>query len=891
LQAAKDYADGKVSTEQSRSQGIEAGLRSDLNSEIANRQSADSSEAAARAAEDLTMVKLDGSRSMTGVLKQIDGAVTAPSYSFASKTNSGMYLTASSVSISYNGTKRIEAYSLGAWVTGGMTLDGSSGCTLLWNTDGSGDIGSSGAKRPNNVYVKTSVVTPSITIGSLSGMLKASAGVVSGSATTSDLTEGSNLYYTQARFDSAFAAKSTTNLAEGTNLYYTTARVKADAVVNSSSGSQTDQAMSVSAAKSYVDSGLAQKVDVTANYDIKPSVYSAGTKSSNFTINLAQGAKQKFTLGASVTVTFSNPVTGGDYLFEIVQDATGGRQITWPTVQWFNGVAPTLSGANKTDFVQLFYDGSSYYGSYQLADVVFATSTDLSSQITSEASTRAAADTTLQTNINNLFSTKTTSNLAEGTNLYYTTARTQTDASKRDLSNLTTTAINQSLLFTADGTLDIGASAASRPNNVYVKTALNVAGLTVSLGAGSVSTNVAIGPSSLNSNTTGAANVAIGNLASQYAVASANVAIGSTALGGSATISATGGNATAIGTGAGQYVSTATSLVAVGIGALAGQSTTAMSGNNNTAVGALAGQFVSTAQNIVAIGANALKGITTAPVTGNSNVAIGSGAGQNVTSGLNNIAIGTGSLIGQATGPITGSSNVSIGVYASQFLTSASNNVAIGSGALQGQATVAVTGSTNTVVGISAAQYLSSGARNLAMGYQAYGGAVANPITGNDNVLLGYQAGKTLIGGSSNILIGSGIQASSGSASNEINIGGIYKADSTNGITLNADVVYSGGQKVKYAGKTADYTLVSSDYCVEYTSLASSKTVTLPSAATVGAGKVYVIKDGTGLASASNYIRVTASSPDTIDGSSYFDINAAYESVMVVSNGTNWIIL
>jgi hypothetical protein len=67
------------------------------------------------------------------------------------------------------------------------------------------------------------------------------------------LAEGSNLYYTQARFDSALAAKSTTDLAEGTNQYFTSARAKSAAVVNSSVGSETDQAMSVSAAKSYID--------------------------------------------------------------------------------------------------------------------------------------------------------------------------------------------------------------------------------------------------------------------------------------------------------------------------------------------------------------------------------------------------------------------------------------------------------------------------------------------------------------------------------------------------------------------------------------------------------------------------------------------------------------
>jgi len=44
------------------------------------------------------------------------------------------------------------------------------------------------------------------------------------SKTTADLTEGSNLYYTNARFDSRLASKTTDDLPEGTNLYYRPAR-------------------------------------------------------------------------------------------------------------------------------------------------------------------------------------------------------------------------------------------------------------------------------------------------------------------------------------------------------------------------------------------------------------------------------------------------------------------------------------------------------------------------------------------------------------------------------------------------------------------------------------------------------------------------------------------
>jgi hypothetical protein len=45
-----------------------------------------------------------------------------------------------------------------------------------------------------------------LTLTGLTGVLKASAGVISGSATTADLTEGANLYYTNTRADARIAA-------------------------------------------------------------------------------------------------------------------------------------------------------------------------------------------------------------------------------------------------------------------------------------------------------------------------------------------------------------------------------------------------------------------------------------------------------------------------------------------------------------------------------------------------------------------------------------------------------------------------------------------------------------------------------------------------------------
>ena len=54
-----------------------------------------------------------------------------------------------------------------------------------------------------------------------------------------------------------------------------------------------------------------------------------------------------WTLGANRTVSpFTNPAGGQIVHFEIAQDATGSRLLTWPAnVSWAGGTAPTLTTA------------------------------------------------------------------------------------------------------------------------------------------------------------------------------------------------------------------------------------------------------------------------------------------------------------------------------------------------------------------------------------------------------------------------------------------------------------------------------------------------------------------------------------------------------------------
>ena len=85
------------------------------------------------------------------------------------------------------------------------------------------------------------------------------------------------------------------------------------------------------------------------------------------TINFDNGLTQKVTLGGNRTITFSNPVSGNKYLIHLKQDGTGSRTITWPTIKWQGGTAPTLTPtANKSDLIFITYDGTDFFGEYSL---------------------------------------------------------------------------------------------------------------------------------------------------------------------------------------------------------------------------------------------------------------------------------------------------------------------------------------------------------------------------------------------------------------------------------------------------------------------------------------------------------------------------------------------
>ena len=74
------------------------------------------------------------------------------------------------------------------------------------------------------------------------------------------------------------------------------------------------------------------------------SYYDLGDCAGEVMVFWDRGAIQRVTATSNLIIYFHNMVAGRRLLLEIVQDATGGRTVTWPWyVRWSGGTEPTLS--------------------------------------------------------------------------------------------------------------------------------------------------------------------------------------------------------------------------------------------------------------------------------------------------------------------------------------------------------------------------------------------------------------------------------------------------------------------------------------------------------------------------------------------------------------------
>jgi len=83
------------------------------------------------------------------------------------------------------------------------------------------------------------------------------------------------------------------------------------------------------------------------------------TDASSVALDPINGMIQTWTLGANRTATDS--LSTGQSMLLIITASGSNYTLTWPTMKWSGGSAPTLGGANPTA-IELFKVGSQLYG-------------------------------------------------------------------------------------------------------------------------------------------------------------------------------------------------------------------------------------------------------------------------------------------------------------------------------------------------------------------------------------------------------------------------------------------------------------------------------------------------------------------------------------------------
>lgn len=134
-------------------------------------------------------------------------------------------------------------------------------------------------------------------------------------------------------------------------------------VTNTNATSGTNVGLDVTASGATTDNIA---INATGNGKFTGQYYSvkfALTDGATIALNWNNSNCQSVVLGGNRTFTFANPKSGARYAIELTQDGTGSRTLTWPTIRWAGGSAPTLTTTpNKTDIVFIYYDGTDYFG-------------------------------------------------------------------------------------------------------------------------------------------------------------------------------------------------------------------------------------------------------------------------------------------------------------------------------------------------------------------------------------------------------------------------------------------------------------------------------------------------------------------------------------------------
>ena len=283
------------------------------------------------------------------------------------------------------------------------------------------------------------------------------------SKSTDNVSEGlSNLYYTDTRFDNRLATKSTTNLSEGTNLYYTNARARAaisgtgsinyntvTGVISYTQGN-TDTVAEGSTNLYYTDTRANSAIDTRVN----KSFVDALNVDADTLDGLDNTAFEKLT-----NKNQANGYAGLDSNGKIASAQLPSYVDDVEEYANFSSFPATgETGKIYVDIAQgdvYRWSGSAYIqindavsSADQATQLATARNITLTGPITGSASFNGTADASISTTLD--ISGKSTSDLSEGTNLYYTDARVNSAFDTRLATKSTTNLTEGTNLYYTD---------------------------------------------------------------------------------------------------------------------------------------------------------------------------------------------------------------------------------------------------------------------------------------------------------------------------------------------------------------------------------------------------------------------------------------------------------
>ena len=283
------------------------------------------------------------------------------------------------------------------------------------------------------------LVNSSVTVNGATVALGASI-----TLTTGDVAEdsaGGNVYYTEARFDASLATKTTDDLTEGDNLYYTTARADSDAknavsavdaggdgsfAYNAATGEFTYTGPSAAEARAHFSGGTG--VTITDGVvAIGQAVDSAASVTfENVTVGNNLVVQGNLQVDGTQTIINSTTLAVSDNMIYLNQLESDGS----PTIFVDIGFAGNYNDTGTYAHAGFFRDATD--GTWKIFDG-YIPEPDDAAQIDVEHASFNLANLQVGTlfgrydGFDSDLGTKTTDDVTEGSNLYYTTARVDSD--------------------------------------------------------------------------------------------------------------------------------------------------------------------------------------------------------------------------------------------------------------------------------------------------------------------------------------------------------------------------------------------------------------------------------------------------------------------------------